>query len=160
MSVLNPAHLKAVTEFINEGPYFKHLGMVVTEMGIGYSTLEMDLTKAHMSPFNSLHGGAAASVIDTACYWSIYSECTEDAGLITLDLHVDFLATTDSGTLIARGRRIKLGKTICLAEATVVDENDKWIAHGSSKLLVRPGLQNPSESIKTMIGKDIPSKFL
>ncbi len=159
MAVLNPEHLKAVIEFINKGSYFKLLGMSITEMGIGYSTLVMDIKKALMSPFNALHGGAAASIIDTACYWSIYSECAEDAGLITLDLKVDFLATVDSGMLIVRGRRIKLGKTICLAEAVAVDQNDKWIAHGSSKLLIRPDLQNPKESIKTLIGKDIPPKF-
>jgi uncharacterized protein (TIGR00369 family) len=160
MPVLNIAHLNAVLEFINNGPYFKHLNMVVTEMGIGYSTLEMELEKAHMSPFDSLHGGAAASAIDTACYWSIYSECHENAGLITLDLHIDYLSTAETGTLVVRGRRTKIGKTICLAEATIVDKNDKWIAHGSSKLLVRQDLQNPTESIKRLTGEDIPPKFI
>lgn len=159
MPHLNPEHLQAVIAFINQSPYFKHLGMAVTEMGIGTATLVMDIQKRHLSPFDAIHGGAVASAIDTACYWAIYSECAQDAGLITLDLKVDYLATANTGTLTVAGRRIKTGKTICLAEAVAADQSDKWIAHGTSKLLVRNDLQNPQESIKTATGKEIPPKF-
>ena len=160
MPDLNAEHVNAVIQFINDGPYFRLLGMTVTNLGSGYADMVMDIKTDHMSPFDSLHGGAIASVIDSACYWAVYSECAENAGLITLDLKMDFLASRNSGRLTVSGRRIKLGKTICLAEAAAVDQDGKWIAHGSSKLLVRSDLQNPSEMMEARTDRKIPPKFL
>jgi len=37
----NPEHLKAVVNAINTGPFFKHMSMKVTEIGVGYSVVLM-----------------------------------------------------------------------------------------------------------------------
>jgi uncharacterized protein (TIGR00369 family) len=44
-----------------------------------------------------------------------------------------------SGKLIAKGRQIKIGKTLGYAEAEVTDENGKLLAHGTSTLMILPG---------------------
>ncbi|MDO9227937.1 MAG: PaaI family thioesterase, partial [Syntrophales bacterium] len=49
------------------------------------------------------------------------------------------LAPTVSGKLIAKGRQIKLGKTLGYAEATVNDQNGRLLAHGTSTLMILPG---------------------
>ncbi|MBW1849343.1 MAG: PaaI family thioesterase, partial [Deltaproteobacteria bacterium] len=77
MALLNPDHVQAVIKAINQGPYFKHLSMPVKEMGIGYSIVELKVGNEHMNPFGGIHGGAYASVIDTAAYWSAYCELDE-----------------------------------------------------------------------------------
>ncbi len=160
MSELNPKHVEAVMTMINQGYYFKHLSMFVKDIGMGYSLVEVDIGDEHLNPFGGLHGGVYASAIDTAAYWAVYGELEEDAGYITIDLKVDYLAPVSGGKMIVKGRRIKLGKTMCLAEATAFDQTDKWLAHGTSKMMVVQGLQTIANAIDFTSAVPVPPKFI
>ena len=160
MSNLNPLHLKAVIEAINKGPFLRHLSMAVKELGMGYATAELDISNEHLNPFGGLHGGVYASAIDTAAYWAVYCEADENAGLVSIDLKVDYLAAINTGKLMIKGRSLKIGKTMCLAEATILDGNDKWLAHGTSKLMITKGLQAVGNIIDFIGGVCLPPKFV
>jgi uncharacterized protein (TIGR00369 family) len=160
MRELNPRHVEAVINAINQGPYFRHLSMPVTEIGTGYAIVELDIGNEHLNPFGGLHGGVYASAIDTAAYWAVYCELDEGAGLISVDLKVDYLAPVNAGKMVVRGRRIKMGKTMCLAEATAFDQHDKWLAHGISKMMVTQGLQTIKDAFDFVGDKDLPPKFI
>lgn len=160
MQKLNPEHIKALLELINQGPYFKHLAMEVCKLDIGTCRVEVKLDERHLNPFGGLHGGVYASIIDTAAYWADYCELDENAGLISLDLKVDDLATAKEGKLIVEGKRIKVGRTICLSEATVTDERGKLLAYGTSKQMVTKGLQSIQQAVTAMGYHSLPPKFL
>jgi uncharacterized protein (TIGR00369 family) len=96
--------------------------MKVSEMGKGFAKVEMDIENKHLNPFGGVHGGVYSSLIDTAAYWAVYCDVEEDAGLISLDVKVDNLAPLKEGHLVVEGKRIKAGKTICIADAAVIDE--------------------------------------
>ena len=49
---------------------------------------------------------------------------------------------------------------MCLAEATVVDENGKWLAHGTSKMIVTKGLQTIEDALKFTGAEALPPKFI
>jgi uncharacterized protein (TIGR00369 family) len=160
MNELNPKHVEAVLDLINQGPYFRHLSIVIKEVGVGYSLVELTIGNEHRNPFGGLHGGVYASVIDTAAYWAVYGEMDEDAGYITVDMKVDLLSPATSGKIIVKGNRIKMGKTICLAEATAFDETNKPLAHGTSKMMATPGVQTIKAAAEFMAGGALPSKYL
>jgi uncharacterized protein (TIGR00369 family) len=160
MNTLNRDHVETVIRFVNKAPYFGHLGIRVVEMGIGYSTVTSTVQQFHLNPFGRVHAGLIASAIDIAAYWSVYCECPEESGLMTIDLKIDYLKLLFSGKLIVRGKRTKIGRSICLAEAIAVDENDSWIAHGTSKMLARSDLTYPKQIIRNLTGETIPSKFI
>ena len=112
----------------------------MSEAGIGFSRLEIDLARKHLQPFGFVHGGVFASIIDAASFWAIFYEIEDpDAGATTVDLKLNYLAPAASGKLIAKGRRIKLGKTLGYADAAVTDEHGKLLAHGTSTLMILPG---------------------
>ena len=160
MGSLNPDHVQAVLKAINQGPYLKHLSMPVKEMGAGYSIVELKVGKEHLHPFGGIHGGAYASVIDTAAYWAVYCEIDEEVGFTSIDLKIDFLAPITSGVITAKGRSIKIGKSMCLAEATATDKNGKWLAHGTSKMMVTKGLQTIEDVLRFTGSKALPPKFI
>jgi uncharacterized protein (TIGR00369 family) len=160
MRDLNPNHVEAVLELINQGPFFRLLSIQIKDLGPGYSLVEMEVGHQHLNPFGGLHGGAYASVIDTAAYWSIYCELDEEVGLTSIDLKVDFLAPVSAGKMIVQGRRIKMGRTICLAEATAFDEQEKWLAHGLSKMMVLQGPQSMNEAANFLGTASLPPKFI
>ena len=160
MSSLNPDHVQAVINAINEGPYFKHLSMPVREMGEGFAIVDLQVGNEHLNPFGGIHGGAYSSILDTAAYWAVYCELEENVGLISIDLKIDFLAPISSGVITAKGRSIKMGKTMCLAEATAMDENGKWLAHGTSKMMVTKGLQTIEDAFNFTGSQALPPKFI
>ena len=160
MTSLNPDHVEAVINAINQGPFFKHLTMTVKEIGIGYSIVELKVSTEHLNPFGGIHGGAYASVIDTAAYWAAYCELEESVGLISIDLKIDYLAPINDGVIISKGRSIKIGKSMCLAEATATDEAGKWLAHGTSKMMVTKGLQTIEDAVNFTGSASLPPKFI
>ena len=140
MKKLNPEYIERVTQFVNHCPYFELLSMKILDVGLGFSLLEIHLAEKHLQPFGFVHGGVFASIIDAAAFWALFCGIEDpNAGATTVDLKLNYLAPAVSGKLIAKGRQIKLGKTLGYAEATVTDENGRLLAHGTSTLMILPG---------------------
>ncbi len=140
MKQINTEYIERLNPIINRCPYFELLSMKIKEVGVGFSVLEIDLAHKHLQPFGFVHGGVFASIIDAAAFWAIFYDIDDqDAGATTVDLKLNFLAPAVTGRLIAKGRKIKLGKTLGYAEAEVTDETGKILAHGTSTLMLLPG---------------------
>jgi uncharacterized protein (TIGR00369 family) len=153
MLILNPEYVEAVCNLANTCPYFRLLSMTIKELDIGRAVVEIDLDDKHIQAFGVVHGGVVASVIDTAAFWAVFCELEENAGITSVDININYLAPVQSGKLLATGRRIKLGSTIGLAEADIINEDGKMIAHGTSTIMVLPdrGLAG---------GESFPPKFI
>ena len=157
---LNPDHIRAVLDLINQGPYFRLLSMKVRELGKGFAKVEMEIGNKHLNPFGAIHGGVYASLIDTAAYWSVYGDVEENAGLISLDLTVDNLAPVKEGRLSVEGKRVKAGKSISIADAAVMDARGRCLARGTSKQMVVPGLQTIAQAVSALGHAPLPPKFI
>jgi uncharacterized protein (TIGR00369 family) len=153
MKKVNPSYVEAVKELANESPFFRHLSMTISDMGIGYATVQLEVKNNHLQAFGFVHGGVYSAVIDTAAFWAVFCELEEGAGITSVDLKVNYLAPVKEGRLVAEGKSIKLGKSLGLAEAKIFDNKGKLVAYGSSTLIVIPGFSladNP----------DLPHKFV
>ena len=150
----NPEYIKRINAIVNTCPYFELLSMKLQDMGIGYSVLEINLGNKHLQPYGMVHGGVFASIIDAAAFWSVYFGLADpQAGLITVDLKLNFLEPATSGKLIARGRQIKVGGRLGYAEAEVTDETGNVLTHGTSTVLILP-----DRAIKA--DPPLPAKFI
>jgi uncharacterized protein (TIGR00369 family) len=136
MRELNPEYVEQIGASVNGCPYFQLLSMKLVQLQVGRSLLHIDLGLKHLQPFGVVHGGVFSSIIDAAAFWAVYSEADEDTGMTTVDLKINYLAPASKGTMIAEGRSIKLGKTLGLGEATVMDEEGRMLAHGTSTLMI------------------------
>ena len=136
----NPEHVEKLKSLIAEAPFFVHMTMRALDIGTEYAAFELDLdANKHIQPFGNVHGGVIASIIDSAAFWcSFYSLEDPNAGLTTVDLKVNYLAPVASGKLTAKGRLIKLGRTLGYSDAEVWDTDGRLIAHGTSTLIVIP----------------------
>ena len=150
MRMINPEHIRALLEMINRGPYYQLLSMKVSEIGVGYSKMEVELEQKHLNPFGIVHGGVYSSILDTVAYWAAYCELDENAGCTSLDVSVDFLAMASSGLILAEGRAVKVGRSMCFTEATVRDAQGKLLAKATSKLMVLQGKQTVQQAIDVL----------
>ncbi len=151
---INPRYAEMVKKLVNQSPYFHLLSMELREFDIGTSLVEIDLQEKHLQPFGAVHGGVFATIIDATTFWAVYGEVDERSGMTSVDLKLNYLAPAAApGRLIARGRRIRIGKTLGLAEAEVTNEEGKIVAHGTSTLMVMAGLSFTNQD-------RLPPKFI
>lgn len=137
MGRLNPEYVQMVMKEVNQCPYFQLMSMELQEIGIGECLVEIELQEKHLQPFGVVHGGVFSTIIDAATFWAVYPEINEGAGMTSVDLKLNYLApATAPGKLIARGRRIKIGKTLGLGAAEVTNDKGKILAYGTSTLMV------------------------
>jgi uncharacterized protein (TIGR00369 family) len=122
--------------------------------------VEVDLENKHNHPFGGVHGGVYCSAIDTAAAWSAYCEIDENDALITLDVNVNILAPITDSKLIVKGRRIKIGKTICTTEATATNQDGEIVANGTSKLVVYRDMPVIRQAFESYSFKKLPPKFI
>jgi uncharacterized protein (TIGR00369 family) len=150
---LNPAHVAAIAKTVNTCPYFTLLSMELKSFDLGESRLEVEIQQKHLQPYGIVHGGVCASITDAAIYWAVYAGMEETVGLTTLELKLNYLAPVSAGRLIAKGRSVKAGKSICLGEASVEDDKGNLVAHGTSTLMVLDSLKIHNQS-------QFPPKFI
>lgn len=160
MQKINPEHTSALMGFINSAPYFELLDMKICELKRGYAKVEMEVQKKHLNPFGAIHGGAYASLIDVAAYWSVYCELDEGIGFTSLDVSVSNLSMISQGKIIVEGTSIKIGRSICLAEALAKDSQGKLLAQGTSKLMILNGRQSVEQAFDALGHQPLPPKFI
>ena len=149
----NPEYIERVNRLVNRSPFFELLSMKIIDIGPGFSVVEIELSQKHLQPFGFVHGGVFASIVDAAAFWAVFYQIeNQNAGATTVDVKLNYLAPAVSGKLIAKGRQIKLGKTLGYAEAEVSTESGKLLAHGTSTLILLPGKGLTSDP-------PLPSKF-
>ena len=90
------------------------------------------------NPIGTVHGGYAATLLDSACGCAVHSCLTATQAYTTLELKVAYhkAVTRDSGTLRAEGRVLSIGRRAAFAEATLKDANGRLFASATSTLLV------------------------
>lgn len=140
MKRLNDEHLRQAMAMANACPYFQLLSMELLSVARGTSRLVLHGGKKHLQPFEQFHGGVFASLLDAAAFWAVYCDLEDERdGLTTVDLKVNYLGSMAGGDLYGEGRRIRFGRSIAYAEASLYDGDRRLVAHGTSLLMVLPG---------------------
>jgi uncharacterized protein (TIGR00369 family) len=135
----NPDYVRAVQATVKSSPFPSHMGMELTAMDFDSCRVELTIVKHHLQPFGIAHGGVLATLVDTATFWAAFMRLPEDAGLVNVDLKLNYLKAVASGRLIAEGKCLRAGRQISYAEASVRDERGELVAHGASTLMALPG---------------------
>jgi uncharacterized protein (TIGR00369 family) len=133
---LNPKYTEAISNIVNRSPYFSLLSMKIKDLEWGTSVLEVQLEEKHLQPFGYVHGGAIASVMDAATFWAVFPQVKDGMGLTTVEIKVNFLAPIQKGKLVAKGRCIKIGKTLALGDATIYDAKGNLLGHGTATMMI------------------------
>jgi uncharacterized protein (TIGR00369 family) len=129
------AALKAGTA---PAPFFGLMHMRFVAVGDGTATFEMESRPDLYNPYSVAHGGAIASLADSAMGFSVVSTLGADERFTTAELHLNFIraVTVESGTLRSVGRVVHRGRQIAVAEAEVFDAANRLVARATSTNLI------------------------
>ncbi len=114
------------------------LDFSLTEAGDGWAVFEGKPGHHAYNPIGTVHGGYAATLLDSACGCAVHSKLSASQGYTTLELKVAYhKAMTDkTGSVRAEGRVISFGRRAAFAEATIKDAAGRIYATATSTLLV------------------------
>lgn len=90
------------------------------------------------NPIGSVHGGYAATLLDSACGCAVHASLDATQGYTTLELKVAYhrALTTETGPVRAEGKVLSIGKRVAFAEARITDAAGRLYATATSTLLV------------------------
>lgn len=90
------------------------------------------------NPIGTVHGGYAATLLDSACGCAVHTQLNPNQGYTTLELKTAYhKAMTDkTGEVRAIGTVLSIGRRAAFAEAKILDAEGRLYASATSTLLV------------------------
>jgi acyl-CoA thioesterase len=106
----------------------KH-GIYLEELRTGYARVIKTITADDLNPLQYAHGGVYYAVADTACGSAVISH---GQMVVTVSGSYNYFRSAKEGdTIICEAREVKHGKTICVSECTITDQNGILLGNGN-----------------------------
>ena len=120
---------------LDDVPFAKLLGIEVDSLEPGHAVLSMKMREDLMRNGRIAHGGAVATLIDSAMAFAILPTLAENERSITVDLTIHYLRPVSEGVARASARVVRAGKRIITVSAELFDGNEKLAATALSTYL-------------------------
>jgi uncharacterized protein (TIGR00369 family) len=110
----------------------------LVEIERGHAVFQGTPDRSVYNPLGAVHGGYAATLLDSACGIAVHSQLGPRRGHTTLELKISYLRglTEASGPVRAVGRVTSMGRRVAFAEASLHDGAGRLCATATSTLLV------------------------
>lgn len=130
--------LKALVAAGRRPPIAEKLGIDLVEISEGRAVFAATPGHDVYNPIGSVHGGYAATLLDSACGCAVHSRLSAGQAYTTLELKVAYhkSITAETGPVRAEGSIVSMGRRVAFAEARLVDEAGRLYASATSSLLV------------------------
>jgi uncharacterized protein (TIGR00369 family) len=121
-------------------PIGRALGFRLTKVEHGRVVFGYEPVFDHYNPLGTVHGGIAATLLDSAMGCCIHTTLKAGSGFTTLEIKINYVrAVTDkTGPVEAEGKIINVGARIATSEGRLVDASGKLLAHGTTTCLIFP----------------------
>jgi uncharacterized protein (TIGR00369 family) len=125
---LTAAQNRRLQKAIASVPYAHLLGIELGDVSQGAATLGLDVRKELTQNHGVVHGGAIASLIDTAMAFAIISLLAPRERVTTVDLTISYLRPLTVGRITAVAKVVRAGRRLFVVSADVSSEDGKLAA--------------------------------
>ena len=132
-------YLKAMQEGeVPPPPIAVLMGFAISEVSEGRVVFTSEAAEYQYNPLGTVHGGMAATLLDSAMGCVVQSMLPAGAGYTTLEIKVNYIRamTSKTGKVYCEGKIIYVGGRTATAEARITDEQGKLYAHGTTTCIV------------------------
>jgi uncharacterized protein (TIGR00369 family) len=121
-------------------PMCATLGFRLAEVAEGFAVFEGVPEFRHYNPIGTVHGGFAATLLDSSLGCAVFSTTVRGEGWTTLEFKLNLVRplTKDTGPVRADGRIVHRGRTVATAEGSIKDRGGKLYAHASTTCMIFP----------------------
>lgn len=106
----------------------------------GRAVFEAEPGEYLYNPIGTVHGGFAATLLDSAMSCAVHAALDPGVGYTTVEIKVNYVRpmTSETGTVTAEGRTISVGSRVATAEGRITDRQGRLLAHGTTTCLLFP----------------------
>lgn len=126
----NEEHLRKLERMYRDAPCNRAYAPLFMELGAGMAQVAFTVKEDFLHAAGGVHGSVIFKLLDDAAFFAVNSLIT-DVLALTADFHAHFLRPVTGGTLAGSGRVVQKGKTLLVAESSVVDGKGREVARGS-----------------------------
>lgn len=127
---ITPEILTKIREKFQHNPFPQLVGIELESVEQGRARLTLDVEEKHRQIQGILHGGAMATLIDTAVAFAIVGASEPGARFSTVEMKINYLSSVAAGRITAEAWLVRDGRRIVVAECDVNDEQGKLLAKG------------------------------
>ena len=125
---LDEARLLRAREAFASVPYAKLLGLELGELKPGEASLHLEVRDELKQNQGVVHGGAVASLIDTAAAFAIVTRLEPHERVTTTDLTIHYLRPITEGRLTASARIVRGGRRLIVVSVEVRNDQQALVA--------------------------------
>ena len=117
------------------------LGYDVTEAENGRVVVTATPDDTHLNLAGTVHGGLAATLLDSCMGLAIWSTLEKGIGQTTLEFKISLVRpiTPETGVIRAEGVVLNRGRRVGTAEGRITDDRGRLLAHGTTTCLIFEG---------------------
>jgi uncharacterized protein (TIGR00369 family) len=114
------------------------LGYDIVEAESGRVVIVAHQNEEHLNPSGTVHGGLAATLLDSCMGLAIQSTLGKGVASTTLEIKISFVRaiTPETGPIRAEGTVLNCGRRVGTAEGRVTDGKGRLLVHGTTTCLV------------------------
>jgi uncharacterized protein (TIGR00369 family) len=114
------------------------LGYDVTEAASGRVVVTAKPSAIHLNTAGTVHGGLAATLLDSCMGLAVQSTLEKGVGQTTLEFKISLLRsiTPETGEIKAEGIVLSRGRRVGTAEGRITDGQGRLLAHGTTTCLI------------------------
>ncbi|HEX8137063.1 MAG TPA: PaaI family thioesterase [Pyrinomonadaceae bacterium] len=129
---------KIVEGSLPRPPISALLDFGLAELGPGRAVFTVEPAEYHYNPIGIVHGGLAATLLDSAMGCAVHSTLPAGAGYTTLEIKVNFVRpmTVETGVVRCEAQVVYVGGRTATAEGRIVDESRKLYAHATTTCII------------------------
>ena len=125
---LDPARVERAREAFGLVPYAKLLGLELGEVGRGVASVRLEVREELKQYQGVVHGGAVASLIDTAAAFAVLTQLEINERVTTTDMTIHYLRPANSGRLTATARIVRTGRRLVVLTVEVTNDQEILVA--------------------------------
>ena len=116
----------------------KIMGYQITTAEPGRIVISAKPSDLHLNPWGTVHGGLAATVLDSCMGLAVHSTLERGIGSTTLEFKISLVRpmTSETGVITAEGVVLNRGRRVGTAEGRITDAKGRLLAHGTTTCLI------------------------
>jgi uncharacterized protein (TIGR00369 family) len=125
-----------IAESLQRQSMLTTLGARLAHVAPGEVTIELPASDKLSQQHGFMHAGAVATIADSACGYACLTKMPEGSAVLSVEFKINLLAPAAGRLFVARGRALRVGKTIGVATAEVFAHAEDPAASGRPGTLV------------------------
>lgn len=142
---IKESYEKSLRRVVESAPYYQLLQITLDQIDVGFARFRMPFRKELTHPYGIVHGGAIASLADTAVAFALMTMIQPGERVTTVEFKINFLSSVHNEEMIGEARIVNKGRSLVMADMEVKNKDGKLIAKGLATYMILSSPQTVEE---------------